>query len=74
MLRMFLPQCRFALSDEGVEDAVCDSCAFRKFMGISFLEEQVPDAMTLLHFRRMMEESKIGCSGPSTMSSNRVAI
>jgi IS5 family transposase len=29
-------------------------------MGINFLEEQVPDATTLLHFRRMMEESKIG--------------
>jgi IS5 family transposase len=57
---MYLLQCWFALSDEGVEDAIYDSYAFRKFMGINFLEEQVPDATTLLHFRRMMEESKIG--------------
>lgn len=60
MLRMYLLQCWFTLSDEGVEDAIYDSYAFRKFMGINFLEEQVPDASTLLHFRRMMEESKIG--------------
>ena len=60
MLRMYLLQCWFNLSDEGVEDAIYDSYAFRKFMGINFLEEQAPDATTLLHFRHMMEESKIG--------------
>ena len=60
MLRMYLLQCWFTLSDEGVEDAIYDSYTFRKFMGINFLEEQVPDATTLLHFRHMMEESKIG--------------
>jgi len=60
MLRMYLLQCWFTLSDEGVEDSINDSYAFRKFMGINFLEEQVPDATTLLHFRHMMEESKLG--------------
>jgi IS5 family transposase len=60
MLRMYLLQCWFNLSDEGIEDAIYDSYAFRKFMGINFLEEQAPDATTLLHFRHMMEESKIG--------------
>jgi IS5 family transposase len=60
MLRMYLLQCWFNLSDEGVEDAIYDSYAFRKFMGINFLEEQAPDATTLLHFRHIMEESKIG--------------
>lgn len=60
MLRMYLLQCWFHLSDEGMEDAIYDSYAFRKFMGINFLEEQVPDATTLLHFRRIMEESKLG--------------
>ena len=60
MLRMYLLQCWFSLSDEGVEDAICDSYAFRKFMGINFMEEQVPDATTLLHFRHLLEESKLG--------------
>ena len=37
MLRMYLLQCWFNLSDEGVEDAIYDSYAMRKFMGINFL-------------------------------------
>ena len=35
MLRMYLLQTWFNLSDEGVEDAIYDSYAFRKFMGTS---------------------------------------
>ena len=34
---MYLLQCWFNLSDEGVEDAIYDSYAMRKFMGINFL-------------------------------------
>ena len=60
MLRMYLLQCWFSLSDEGVEDAIYDSYAMRKFMGINFFEENVPDATTLLHFRRLLEEKGIG--------------
>ena len=37
MLRMYLLQIWFNLSDEGVEDAIYDSYAFRKFMNIDFL-------------------------------------
>ena len=40
MLRMYLLQNWFNLSDEGVEDAIYDSYAFRKFMGLNFMEEQ----------------------------------
>jgi len=60
MLRMYLLQIWFSLSDEGVEDAIYDSYAMRKFMGIDFMTEQVPDATTLLHFRRLIEESGLG--------------
>ena len=59
MLRMYLLQVWFTLSDEGVEDAIYDSYAMRKFMGIDFINEQVPDATTLLHFRRLMEKNKL---------------
>ena len=59
MLRMYLLQTWFSLSDEGVEDAIYDSYAMRKFMGIDFMSEQVPDATTLLHFRHLMEENKL---------------
>ncbi|HBL49869.1 MAG TPA: hypothetical protein DDZ65_06470, partial [Firmicutes bacterium] len=32
----------------------------RKFVGIDFLTEQVPDATTLMHFRHLLEESQLG--------------
>jgi uncharacterized spore protein YtfJ len=60
MLRMYLLQVWFSLSDEGVEDAVYDSYAMRRFMGLDFAVEQVPDATTLLHFRHLLEEHQLG--------------
>lgn len=60
MLRMYLLQCWFNLSDEGVEDAIYDSYAMRTFMGIDFISENVPDATTLLKFRHLMEKSQLG--------------
>ena len=60
MLRMYLLQVWFSLSDEGVEDAVYDSYAMRRFMGLDFTAEQVPDATTLLHFRHLLEEHRLG--------------
>ena len=60
MLRMYLMQNWFNLSDAAIEDAIYDSHAMRNFMHIDFLTEQVPDATTLLHFRHILEEHKIG--------------
>ena len=60
MLRMYLLQIWFNLSDEGLEDAIYDSYAMRNFVGLNFLEEQVPDATTLLKFRHLLEEHKLG--------------
>ena len=60
MLRMYLMQNWFNLSEEGIEDAIYDSYAMRSFMRLDFLTEQVPDATTLLHFRHLIEENKIG--------------
>lgn len=60
MLRMYLLANWFNLSDEGVEDAIYDSYAFRKFMHTDFLtEEQVPDATTLCKFRRLLNDNGI---------------
>ena len=59
MLRMYLLQNWFNLSDEGVEDAIYDSYAFRKFMGLNFLEEQTPDATTLCKFRKLLDNNGI---------------
>ena len=60
MLRMYLLQVWFSLSDEGVEEAIYDSYAMRRFMGLDFALEQVPDATTLLHFRHLLEKHKLG--------------
>ena len=60
MLRMYLMQIWFNLSDEGIEDAIYDSYAMRSFLGINFMSEQVPDATTLLKFRHLLEKNNIG--------------
>jgi len=60
MLRMYLLQVWFSLSDEGVEEAIYDSYAMRRFMGLDFTTEQVPDATTLLHFRHLLEKHELG--------------
>ena len=43
-----------------MEDAIYDSYAMRKFMGINFMEEGAPDATILLKFRRILENSGLG--------------
>jgi len=59
MLRMYLLQVWFHLSDEGVEDQINDSFAMRQFMGLDFGIQQVPDATTLLHFRHLLEKHQL---------------
>ena len=55
MLRMYLLQIWFNLSDPAVEDAIYDSYAMRKFTGINFMTEAVPDETTLCKFRHLLE-------------------
>lgn len=55
MLRMYIAQQCFGLSDEGTEDALYDSQAIRGFVGIDLSHEAAPDATTLLKFRRLLE-------------------
>jgi len=57
MLRMYFLQQWFALADEALEDAIYDSQAFRAFLGIDLGRESVPDATTLLRFRRLLEDN-----------------
>ncbi len=55
MLRMYLLQIWFDLSDPATEDAVYDSYAMRKSTGIDFMKESVPDETTLCKFRHLLE-------------------
>ena len=59
MLRMYIAQQCFGLSDEGTEDAIYDSQAIRGFVGIDLSREAAPDATTLLKFRRLLETHQL---------------
>ena len=59
VLRMYMLQVWFNLSDESTEDAIYDSYAMKRFMRMNFTNESVPDATTLGHFRHLMEENDL---------------
>ncbi|HHK0610877.1 TPA: IS5 family transposase [Pseudomonas aeruginosa] len=60
MLRMYLVQQWFNLADQACEEALLDSTALRRFVGIDLGREPVPDATTLLKFRRLLERHELG--------------
>ncbi len=55
MLRIHFLQHWFNLSDPGVEEALYDSRALRRFAGIDLGREPVPDETTVCKFRHLME-------------------
>ena len=59
MLRMYLLQTWFRLSDSAAEDAIYDSYCMRKFTGIDFLTETVPDKTTLRKFRHLLQQNDL---------------
>ena len=56
MLRLLVVQNCFGLSDEGLEDAVYEIQSIRQFVGVDLNSDVVPDATTVLKFRRLLEE------------------
>jgi len=56
MLRMYFVQQWNGFSDEGVEDAITDSQALQKFVGIDLSREAAPDSTTVLQFRHLLEQ------------------
>ena len=59
MLRMYVDQQCFGLSDEGVEGAIYDSQAIRRFVGIYLNRESAPDTTMLLNFRHLLESHQL---------------
>lgn len=59
MLRMYIAQQCFGYSDEGIEDAIYDSQAIRRFIGFDLTRDAVPDATTLLKFRHFLEQHQL---------------
>ncbi len=60
MLRIYLLQQWFNLSDPGVEEAVYDSRAMQRFLGIDLGQTPVPDESTVLRFRHLLETHELG--------------
>jgi IS5 family transposase len=56
MLRVYFLQQWFNLSDPGVEDALYESPALRRFAGVDLGRAAAPDETTVLRFRHLLEE------------------
>lgn len=59
MLRVYCLQQWFDLSDPAVEDALYDSEAMRRFVGVELTDEAIPDETTILRFRRLLETHQL---------------
>ena len=59
MLRMYLLQVWYSLSDEGCEESCIDIFPMRAFLELESFDAQVPDATTLAKFRHIMEDNKL---------------
>jgi transposase, IS5 family len=62
MMRVYFLQQWYGLADEALEDALYDSQALRGFARIELADGGVPDATTLLKFRRLLETNNL-CRG-----------
>jgi transposase, IS5 family len=60
MLRIHFLQHWFNLADEACEEALYDSASLRRFVGVDLGREPVPDATTILKFRRLLNDNKLG--------------
>jgi len=60
MLRIHFLQHWFNLSDPAVEEALYDSRAMRRFVGIDLGREPAPDETTVCNFRHLLEAHNLG--------------
>src|ERR1700683_4671922 len=60
MLRIYLLQLWFNLSDPAVEEALYDSVAMRSFARVDLGREPAPDETTACKFRHLLEKHKLG--------------
>jgi len=60
MLRTYFLQQWFNLSDPGVEEALYESAALRRFVGVDLGVAPAPDETTVLRFRHLLEKHRLG--------------
>ena len=59
MLRMYLLQNWYNFSDVATEESIYNIVPMKDFMKLDFFRDSVPDATTLLHFRRLLEKNNL---------------
>lgn len=59
MLRVYLMQNWFGYSDPGMEEALYDIEALRRFADMSLVNDDIPDESTILNFRHLLEEHQL---------------
>lgn len=59
MLRIYLLQQWFDLSDPAAEDAIYDSESMRRFAGVDLGDDDIPDESTILRFRHLLENHRL---------------
>lgn len=60
MLRIYLLQLWFDLSDPQAEDSIYDSESMRRFAGVDLGDDTIPDETTILRFRHLLEKHNLG--------------
>jgi IS5 family transposase len=60
MLRIYFMQQWFNLSDPGAEEALYDSHAMQRFVGLDLGKESAPDETTICKFRHLLERHDLG--------------
>jgi IS5 family transposase len=59
MLRVFFVQQWFKVSDSGIEEALYDSVALRRFAGVDLARAPAPDVTTVSRFRLLLEAHEL---------------
>ena len=60
LLRIFLVLQWFKVSDLGIEEALYDSIALRRFAGVDLARAPAPDVTTVSRFRQLLEAHELG--------------
>ena len=60
MLRFYLLQQWYSLSDPAMEDALIEVPTMRRFAGIDLFSDRIPDESTILSFRHLLEKQGLG--------------
>jgi IS5 family transposase len=68
MLRVFFVQQWFKVSDAGIEEALYDSAALRRFVGVDLARAPAPDVTTVSRFRQLLEAHELGNEIMDTVS------